>query len=126
MVTNPKLRVGANIEFPGLTGAAKESIIQIQELPLDADHTSSMNALAYLAGCAASMMTFVQQEIAIDIVNYDDLSEYERMRARELLVVLSTMYTGKEADHVFGLRIKVKLELNLPSPRALIYDLKEG
>lgn len=123
-MTNPILRVGANIEYPGIVGKAKESIVQAHELPLDADHTTSMNTLAYLAGCAASMMTFVSQEIAVDVVNYDELTEYEKMHARELLVVLSTMYTGKGADHVFGMRIKVKLELELPSPRALIYDLK--
>lgn len=123
-MTNPILRVGENIEFPGLVGRAKESIIQVQEVPLDADHTTSMNTLAYLAGCAASMISFVAQEISVDVVNYGELTEYEKMRARELLVVLSTMYTGKEADQVFGIRIKVKLELELPSPRALIYDLK--
>lgn len=95
-------------------------------LDLDATMIESGKALGFVVGYAEGLLTFMPgQSIPVQVENYDELNEYEQMRVRESLVVLSTVYAGQTGTGVTNMRLKVKLELDKVPPEASIYAIGE-
>ena len=116
-MTNPIFQVYK--EIPNGT------IVESLEVDLNANNYEAGKALGFLVGFSEGILSFIGGGIPIQVTNYADLDEYERMRAREWLVVLQTTHIGRKRSPVSDMMIKVKLELEHTPPRVLVYEIAE-
>jgi hypothetical protein len=108
-------------EVPG-----RDTTNEQMEMNLNADPIESANKLGFMVGYAEGLLTFMKGDtIPVHVENYDDLNEYEQMRAREHLAIMSTVYSGRRESPCTNMKLKVKLELDQHPPRALIYAIAD-
>lgn len=119
-MTNPILRISYSFIAP--TGQSA-NVLEEKEISLDLDQHTLGGKIGFMVGFAEGLLTFLPgHQIPIDISNYDELDDYEKMRAREMLVL--TMNTdGTKVSDITTMRIKVKAEINREYPRVLVYEL---
>lgn len=118
-MTNPVLCIRK--EVPG-----RDSHDELVEMDLNGNPVETANKLGFVVGFAEGLLSFMKGEtIPVHVENYDELDEHERMRAREYLAVLSTVYAGRRPSPNTSMKIKVKLELDQHPPRALIYAIAD-
>lgn len=121
------LRLTATIDFHGTDVVLNE----VHPVKLN-DSDQLLRTISYLIGVCEGVFSCIDPvlqagcTLPIDIGNYDQLNEYEQMRAREILVLLSVHYDGRHISPVNQGRIKTKLELNRAQPRVLVYQLEPG
>jgi hypothetical protein len=103
-----------------------ETTNELITIDLNATLADSGKMLAFVVGYAEGLLTFMKGEsIPVQVANYGDLNDYEQMRVRESLVVMSTIYTGHQDSPNTNLRLKVKLQLDKVPPEASIYAIGE-
>jgi len=119
---NPILRISYSFIAP--TGQSA-NVLEETEIPLDLDQNTLGNKIGFMVGFAEGLLTFLpDHQIPIDVSNYDELDDYEKMRAREMLVLLMGT-DGTKVSDVSAMRIKVKGEIHREFPRVLVYKLTE-
>lgn len=116
-MTNPVFQVYKEIP----TGIIVEDL----SVDLNASSYDAGKALGFLVGFCEGILSFIGGDIPIQVANYADLNEYERMRAREWLVVLQEHHVGRKRSPVSDMVIKIKLELNHEPPRVLVYEIAD-
>lgn len=117
---NPILRISYSFIAP--TGQSA-NVLEETEIPLDLDQHSLGGKIGFMVGFAEGLLSFLSgHQIPIDISNYDELDDYEKMRAREMLVLIMGT-DGTKVSDVSRLRTKVKAEINREYPRVLVYEL---
>lgn len=116
-MTNPIFQINAQ--------TPNGPVVESMEVNLNGESYDSGKTLGFLVGFAEGIMTFVPGPIPINIANYAELTEYEQMRARELLVLLQSVHSGRSLSPVSGMAIKIKLELEKEIPQVLVYEFAE-
>lgn len=112
-------------EIPNVDEPAEERV----EVNLRGSTHEIGKGLGYLVGYAEGMLTFLTEPgdyVPIEVENYDALDEYEKMRARELIVLMKNFYTGPDVEKLSPLNIHMKLELDGSPPRVLIYAIQDS
>ena len=101
-------------------------VLVVEQRPVVIDDVEDTTmGLGFLVGFCEGMLTFMpRDQFPIDVANYDSLDEYQQMRVRELLVILTTRFDGSVVSKVSNQRIKLKHEIQHNPPRVLVYRME--